>query len=94
MPTHTIIRTGLGVLVAEAVGCGESPTRPTPLPSVSGNWTDALESSSNSARAVDVSISQAGNSVAGTWVNQSSDWNGTIGGTISGTTFTGTATLR
>jgi len=90
--------TSLGALLAVALmfsACGSTtPTNPTPVtPNIQGNWTGNLQSANYDPRAIDASFTQAGSSVNGNWTNQSSDWNGTISGTISGTTFSGTATI-
>lgn len=88
----------LGAVLAAAVivaACGStSPSNPsTVATSIQGSWTGNLQSDNYDPRAIDASFTQAGSSVNGNWTNQSSDWNGTISGTISGTAFSGSATI-
>lgn len=91
------MRSVLLVVALLSIGCGgdSNPVGPTAAaPSVEGLWTGNLESSNWPARAVNLQLTQAGGSVNGTWAaSDGSDWNGTISGSVSGSSFSGNFTM-
>jgi hypothetical protein len=93
-PYRTIQVAGSIVLALVIAACGsDTPSSSTPVPNVTGSWTGTMESSNFDTRAVEVSFTQAGGTVNGDWSHAAADWNGTISGSISGTTFSGTFTF-
>ena len=73
------------------VACG-SPTKPSEE-SVSGSWSGTLASSNFQTLAMTAQLTQAGTSITGTWAASIVDWSGTVTGTTSNGSFTGTMTL-
>lgn len=79
------------VLAAFVAGCNDSPTSPSPA-QIAGEWSGTLESTNYQARAVTVTLTQAGESVNGTWVG--GDWDGSITATVDGNRASGTVTIH
>lgn len=84
-------------LVVSACG-SKSPTAPPPPPppqpaQVAGLWTGNLESSNWNTVAVELQLTQAGTAVNGTWASSTVDWNGTITGTVTPDSFSGSFTM-
>lgn len=88
----------LGVtLVLAACGSHATPTQPTPQPAnIAGNWSGTFDYSNNGGRqaprAILVNLTQAGSTVTGTYATDAFD--GTVSGTTSPTSFTGTLTFN
>jgi hypothetical protein len=83
------------VIALLSAACGDKgPTAPStpPLPNLSGTWTGNLESSNWNAVSVQVQLSQTSDAVSGSWTAPN-DWNGTVSGTVSTSSFAGTVTL-
>ncbi|MGE0043614.1 MAG: hypothetical protein AB7H88_07775 [Vicinamibacterales bacterium] len=78
-------------LAAVAAGCSDRPTSPSPA-QVAGDWSGTLESANYQARAVTLTLTQAGESVNGTWTG--GDWDGAITATVDGNRASGTVTIR
>lgn len=83
----------LFVVAASLAACGKNPNSPSNYAQIAGNWTGNLQSSNWNAAAVNVVLSQSNDAISGTWASGSFDWNGTITGTVSKTSFTGTFSL-
>jgi hypothetical protein len=81
------------VVFLAAAGCGGGSTEPTSLPQIGGNWTGHLQSANWPAAPIVVTLTQTDSSVTGTWTSATFDWNGTFNGSVTKTTFSGTATL-
>jgi hypothetical protein len=82
-------------LLVAASACGDDGPTPAPTPTiaqVSGVWTGNLASQNWATVAVNMTLSQSGSTVTGTWASPS-DWTGQISGTVDATSFTGTFTL-
>lgn len=81
------------VLVCSACGGDKTPTAPTPqVAQIGGRWQGTVQSSFGLDSFV-MQLTQTGGDITGTYVNVSNDWNGTIGGTATPTSFNGLMTV-
>lgn len=81
------------MIVLGLTACGGNPNSPSNFAQIAGSWTGNLQSSNWNAAAINVFLSQSTDAVTGTWASSAFDWNGTLSGTVSKTSFTGTFTI-
>lgn len=83
----------VAVLALVAISCGgESPTAPSKN-NASGTWTGTFNAGNFAPRAVTLTLTQSGDTATGNWTSAASDWTGTLSGSISNGSFSGTATM-
>src|SRR5579871_4838859 len=88
----------LGLLLLVSAECGKAPSAPTPAPAiVAGNWTGTWQSATFGPFPFYMTLTQDGNAVTGTWFNTTvsglPDSDGTISGTTTATSFSGSMTV-
>lgn len=87
----SLILIGLACLMLMAAGC-TSTSDTTPAKSWSGIWSTTWTSADHATLVPgdDITFTQTGSSVTGTYVNPEQDFAGSITGTVEGTTLKGT----
>ena len=77
--------------------CGSSATAPTSTSTtpanIAGTWTGTVASSNNQTVQYRMVLAQSSSAVSGTWDASSLTWQGTVAGTISGSSFAGQMTF-
>ncbi|MCP1716232.1 hypothetical protein J2T58_002108 [Methanocalculus alkaliphilus] len=87
----SLILIGLACLMLMAAGC-TSTSDPTPAMSWDGIWSTTWTSADHATLIPgdDITFTQTGSSVTGTYVNPEENFSGSITGTVEGNTLTGT----
>ena len=90
---HRSARLAASLIVAlVAWGCEDNPTAPSQPAQIAGTWTGTAESSNNGARAIQITLTQSGDSVTGTWT--AGDWQGAVTATTDADSVSGTITIQ
>jgi hypothetical protein len=69
-----------------------SPSGPSSVGSatdISGAWSGTFASSNNPTMQMDMTVTQNGGTISGTWTSSSVTWSGQITGTMDGSSFNG-----